>query len=102
MYESIAILKKQSIEKDEYLNEITQYTEREVFVSKKFITRNEFYKAATADFKPEIILELTVAEDYEGESVVEFEGKLYSVIRTYQPSGRDTLELLLERKIENE
>src|SRR5690625_5381577 len=52
------------------------------------ITRNEFYHAAKIDMQPEIMFVIN-RYDYSGESEVEYEGKLYDVIRSYKPNHRN-------------
>lgn len=65
----------------------------EVFVSKKSVTRSEFYTAMQSGMKPSVIFELRI-EDYEltkhienGKALfadkVEYEGAIYDIIRTY-------------------
>jgi len=67
-----------------YDNELTLIGDIEttIFCSKKTVTRNEFYSAAQAGLKPEIIF---VIHDYEynSEEKVKFEGITYKVLRTY-------------------
>ncbi len=64
------------------------------------VARTEFYQAANAGLKPELVL-LVHSFEYSGEKLLEFEGVKYSVLRTY-PTERDGLkltELTCERKI---
>ena len=100
MYDSIATLKKEiSRTTDEYLNEITEYSEREVYVYPRGVYNAEFYRAAQVGLHPSITLDLTNREDYEGENIVEFEGKTYRVIRVDWNAQRDKLSLILEDAI---
>jgi len=101
MYEGVAILKKATYSSDSALNQTATYTTSEVFVRPKSISRSEFYEAATSEFKPELTLVLENVEDYNGAEIVTYMSTDYKVIRTYQPEGRDTLELTLERKLGN-
>lgn len=55
---------------------------REVYANRKSVRQSEFYQAAMTDLRPEIMFEIRSAE-YEGEPKVRFEGRDYSVIRTY-------------------
>lgn len=68
-----------------------------VFCDKRFVTRTEFYQAATTDYKPEIILKLKIA-DYAGQKYVKFNNEVYTVIRTYEASSED-IEITLESGI---
>ena len=58
----------------------------------------EFYRAAQVGLHPSITLELANREDYEGETLVEFEGKMYDVIRTDWTAQRDKISLVLGEK----
>jgi len=91
---------------DECGNEITEPTERTVFCRIASVTRSEFYSAATASLRPELVVVLSDAADYQGESLVRYPaevGRVYSVLRTYRgrsaATGPDSIELVLERKM---
>jgi hypothetical protein len=60
------------------------------------ITRAEFYDAGRNGLNPEFSLTM-FAGDYNGERVVEYDGKTYCVYRTYY-ARTDTVELYVERK----
>lgn len=64
---------------------------RRVFVNKKSATRSEFYTAKQAGDKIALVLEVKGA-DYQEETIVEYEGRLYEVVRAYTKSG-ETYEL---------
>ena len=64
---------------------------REVFANKKTATRSEFYTAKQAGDKIALVLEVRGA-DYQEETLVEYEGRLYEVVRAYTESG-ETYEL---------
>ena len=64
---------------------------RRVFVNKKSATRSEFYTAKQAGDKIALVLEVRGA-DYQEETLVEYEGRLYEVVRAYTESG-ETYEL---------
>ena len=69
----------------------TVKTRREVFANKKTATRSEFYTAKQAGDKIALVLEARGA-DYQEETLVEYEGRLYEVVRAYTESG-ETYEL---------
>jgi hypothetical protein len=50
------------------------------------VQRSEFYQADVKGLKPEIVFSIN-KYDYSGQGVVEFEGKRYSVIRSYVPKN---------------
>lgn len=97
MFNDIAYLCKETITQDEYLNEIPELQGREVFVRAKSIGSREFYQAATTDYHPTVTLVLADYYDYDGESVVRYDEKLFDVIRTYRQGNR--LELTLQERI---
>ena len=92
---------------DESGNDITEPTERQVFCRVGSVTRSEFYAAATAGIRPEMVLYLSNTEDYQGEDIVRYPaeaGPLYDVVRTYRGDGRsaagpDGIEIVLQRKM---
>lgn len=100
MFDSVAILKKETGRTyDSYANEIITYQDRQVYVHARGVYNAEFYNAAQAGLHPSITLELTNREDYQGETLVEFEGKTYDVIRTDWSADRDNISLILQERI---
>ena len=100
MYDNIATLKKESSRTyDDYANEIITYTDRVVFVMPKAVYNSEFYNAAQAGLHPSITLFIANRADYDGEMLVEYEGKLYDVIRVDWKAQRDGITLVLEERI---
>lgn len=72
-------------------------TPREVFAELHSITRNEFFEAGRNGLNP--AFEFTVFQgDYQGETLCEYEGKQYSIYRTYIVPGTDYIELYVERQ----
>lgn len=68
---------------------------REVFCGFSSIGMREFYAASTTDFHPELKLILADYLDYEGETLADYNGQRYRILRTYR-KGLE-LELTLER-----
>lgn len=101
MFEGTAILKKAVVTQDEALNEIETYTERTVLVRPRSVYASEFYQAAAVGLKPSLTLVLASFADYDGEKLVEYNGKEYTVTRTYQRPDRDSVELTLEERVVN-
>lgn len=103
MYDSTAILYKDGTKSyDTYGNETITRTSREVFVYARGVYNAEFYNAAQAGLHPSITLVLTNRADYEGETLVEFEGKMYDVIRTDWTAQRDSMSLTLQERIDGQ
>lgn len=86
----------QTITTDKYGNEEATETERTVYCEVDSISQTEFYAAANTELNPEYRFTIFFG-DYEGESLVKFNGARYSVYRTYRTG--DDLELYAERKI---
>ena len=68
---------------------------REVFCGFRSIGMREFYAASSTDFHPEAKLVLADYLDYNGETLADYDGQRYRIIRTYR-TGQE-LELTLER-----
>lgn len=56
---------------------------RRLLCEVKSVTRTEFYSALAIGIKPEVILKLSLAEDYENEHQADFEGTRYEILRSY-------------------
>lgn len=103
MYDSVATLKgNRSVAYDSAGNELITYEERTVFVQPRGVYNAEFYNAAQAGLHPSITFELANRADYNGEKLVEWDGKTYSVIRTDWTAQRDRISLICEERIGNE
>ena len=103
MYDSIAILKSRGPTAfDPFGNPIAAVAERTVFVQPRGVYNSEFYNAAQLGLHPSITLYMTNRADYQGEKIVEFEGKEYSVIRTDWNAQRDGISLICEERVRNE
>lgn len=55
--------------------------------------QSEYYQAENAGMKPEYQFDLTLAEDWHGERLLEYQGQVYRVIRTYEtaPGGLEII-----------
>ena len=54
----------------------------QVYANKKSVRQSEAYQAAAVGLKPELMFEVR-SIDYEQEERVEFNGKLYEILRVY-------------------
>lgn len=72
------------------------YTYKQVFCDVRSVNRAEFFEAGRSGLNPEYVFTMFFG-DYEGETLLEFEGKTYSIYRTYL-TRTDTLELYAERQ----
>lgn len=68
---------------------------REVFCGFRSIGMKEFYSANSTDFRPELKLILADYLDYDDETLADYNGVRYRILRTYRV-GQE-LELTLER-----
>lgn len=57
---------------------------RDVFAGLRSVARSEFYQAQAAGYKPELVFVLADYLDYDDESLVKHDGKLFRVLRTYR------------------
>lgn len=73
---------------------------REVICRVHSIGMKEFYQANSSDFHPEAKLILADYMDYEKETLAEYNGQLYRILRTYR-KGLE-LELTLEQASDEE
>lgn len=81
-------------------DEIGQYVpteiKRAVYCNVRNISRAEWFEAGRSGLQPSYCL--TVFEpDYQGEKIVEYEGRRYGVYRTYRTQN-ETLEIYVEEK----
>lgn len=81
---------------DEYGVAKKTRTERSAFCKVDSVTRAEFFDAGRSGLNPEYRITMFCG-DYNGESVVGYKGKLYSVYRTYL-AKTDIIELYVERQ----
>lgn len=59
-------------------------TKRLVFCQVKSIGQKEFYQASAVGLKPELKFVIADSFDYDDEKELEYNGKRYSVLRTYR------------------
>lgn len=99
--DDVAILRTETISVDDIGVEKKTYTDRQVFVQARAVTRREFYDAQQAGLRPSLVLVLSNRADYAGEKVAVFHGTEYTVLRTYWTDGGDAVELTLEERVAN-
>lgn len=74
----------------------TAETARDVFCNVQSVTASEFFEGGRNGLNPEYRFTLFFG-DYEGETVIEYNGKRYGVYRVYH-ARTDVIELYAERK----
>jgi len=103
MYDSDAVLIGYGIPTyDEYGNEFIPEIDTTVFVQPRGVYQSEFYNAAQLGLKPSITLYMTNRADYDGQKVLVYEGKEYSVIRVDWNAQRDGISLICEERVGDE
>lgn len=93
MYDEIVYLLKEKIAKDDIGQVIKTYDEIMVFAKNKPIQQQEFFSARQSGIKATLCLEIGLLE-YDGELILKYNNKKYSVYRTYPKSN--TIELYCE------
>lgn len=83
-------------EKNKYGQDIPQNTRRQVLCDRQSVSRNEFFNAGRNGLNPQYVFTVFKGE-YEGETICEYNGKTYSIYRTYETDD-DYIELYVERK----
>ena len=94
----IDLVKITTVEKDS-INQIVKKTRTTgtVFAEISSVSQTEFFSGGRQGFQPSCKATVYCFE-YNGEEIVRYNGKLYSVYRTYSPIGSDKIELYLEEK----
>jgi len=102
MYDSVAVLKAQAdATYDEYGNEVLSYKDTTVYVMPRGVYSAEFYSAAHAGLHPSITFEIANQADYDGQKLIEWNGKLYDVIRADWSAQKDKIFLICEERVHN-
>lgn len=100
MYDGVAILKAYGPPTfDEYGNETQTIEEKTVFVQPKGVYSSEYYNAAQLGLKPSLTLYIANRLDYEGQKLLSYEGREYSVIRVDWNAQRDGISLICEERV---
>lgn len=86
---------------DNYGNESIDTEKTTVFVQPRGVYQSEYYNAAQLGLKPSITLQLANKEDYNDEKVLEYNGRVYSVIRVDWTAQRDKISLICEERVNN-
>lgn len=93
----VLTLIQQSLGVDEYGDPVATETSREVFGRLGSIGQAEFYQAHAVGLKPELKFILADCLDFENETLVEYQGQRYRILRTFR-TGQE-LELVLYQEV---
>lgn len=100
MYDStITLLGPETVTYDVAGNERITYQETTVYAMPRSVFSSEFYAAAQAGLHPSITFEIANREDYAGQKLLRWDGKLYAVIRAEWTGQRDAIRLVCEERV---
>ena len=85
---------------DDYGDPVITESARDVFARLGSIGQKEFYQAHAVGLQPEIKFVLSDYLDYDGESLVQYEGQRYRVLRTFR-NGQE-LEITVYREVNSD
>lgn len=84
MYNQVIKLRSYTETADDYGIPVRTVTDRPVFAGLKSIGQSEFYQAQADGLKPQLKFILSDYLDYQGEKEIEYDSKIYNVLRTYR------------------
>lgn len=91
-----AYLVSKEFVQDEYAVQHEYISERKIYVQVNSVSGSEWFEGGRNGLNPEFRF-TTSRFDYKGEDLIRFEGKYYSIYRTYL-ARNDTIELYCERR----
>ena len=93
MFKDVIELVGYTITLDELFQEIKEPYLKQVFANKRSVSQSEFFNAGQNGLKPQYRFDIRLSE-YSGENSLKFEGKTYSIYRTYE--NGENIELYCE------
>jgi len=97
-YKDVAYLISVTTSKDEIGNIVETQTEKKIFAKSNSVGTKEFYEATAVGLTPSVELQIRES-NYNGETLVKLNNKVYSVIRTTQKyKKREDIVLVLSEK----
>lgn len=89
------------IKVESYADQFGELKERETssgirLVETKSIGMKEFYEAHAHGLKPEIVFIMADYFDYDNEPFIMYNSRRYQVLRTYQKTGSNALEIVCQ------
>lgn len=96
MFNDIAYLCEITVSYDDVGNTIETIKKTQVFVKPQSIRMKEFYQLAEVGMKADFTLVLADYYDYHDEKIVEYNGTMYDVVRTYRRENR--LEIVVTER----
>ena len=77
--------------------EASTETRRKTYCEEKSLSMTEIYQARASGFSPSIRLVIPQEFEYRGETICEYRGERYTILRDYTDEKSDGRELTLER-----
>lgn len=93
---AIYLISEIKVQDDEGVWRLSEESRRKAYAQITSVTASEFFEGGRNGLNPEYRFTLFFA-DYHGEEILEYNGKLYSVYRTFI-ARKDYIELYTERK----
>ena len=87
------------VQEKDNLNQVVEKEriKKKIFADVGSVSQAEFFSGGRIGLQPSLKVVIYDFE-YDGEPIVKYNGKLYSVYRTYAVNGSDKLELYLEER----
>lgn len=95
--DSVCKLVERTRVQDEYGVWKESLTYKEVFCDVGSVSKSEFFDGGRSGLNPQMRFDVFHG-DYNGEPLVEYEGKTYAVYRTFKPQTSDYIELYVQRE----
>lgn len=93
---AIYLISEKKVQDDEGVWRLSEESRRKAYAQITSVTASEFFEGGRNGLNPEYRFTVFFA-DYHGEEILEYNGKLYSVYRTFI-ARKDYIELYTERK----
>lgn len=87
-FNSVIFLIKVTHGENEIGDLIETTDKRQTFAEKKSVRQSEFYQAAATGLKPEVTFNIW-NQEYNGESQLEYDEKIYTIIRVFQKNNKE-------------
>lgn len=92
----VIYLIRETFHMDDHNQPVPEESKRMAYCNARSITRTELFEAGQNGHRAAWMFEM-FSYDYQGEELVEFNGRKYGIYRTYR-AANDTMELYAEEK----
>lgn len=94
--EDVILLVEETVKEDDYGVISTSQNTKQVFCNVSSVSSTEWFEGGRNGLNPKFRFTM-FAHDYSGEEIVEYNGKRYSVYRTFLKDA-DAIEIYVEKK----